>query len=272
MAVYIFMAEHDEYYGSQKAWDAYRNLTDAYREAGVEEEKVAQLLRLEIPGDDYFNGLGIYNYHSGGNVLFDDKNILNWILSTRKTAGSGQTGIGFIDVAPDAWYTEAVKYVEDNGLMSGTSVTTFAPNASMTRVMLAAALYRIAGSPMVFGSDTFTDTQEKVWYTDAVLWAFQKGIISGYGNGLFGTDDPVSREQIVTILWRYAGSPSADAGQDFVDESEIASYATTAVDWARVNGVVNGTDENRFFPRNSATRAEVAAMLRNYLAFGEDND
>ena len=82
---------------------------------------------------------------------------------------------------------------------------------------------------------------------------------------MFGTNDPVSREQIATILWRYAGSPSADAGQDFADESEIASYAVAAVDWARANGVVNGADGNRFLPRNSASRAEVAVMLCNYL-------
>ena len=82
---------------------------------------------------------------------------------------------------------------------------------------------------------------------------------------MFGTNDPVSREQIATILWRYAGSPSADAGQDFVDESEIASYAAVAVDWARANGVVNGANGNRFLPRNSASRAEVAVMLCNYL-------
>ena len=265
MAVYIFMAEHDEYYGSQKARNAYRNLTDAYREAGVEPEIIERLLRLEIPGDDYFNGLGIYNYHSGGNVLFDDENILNWILLAQKSTENSQTGTGFADVAADAWYAEAVEYVRDNGLMSGTSATTFAPNDTMTRSMLATTLYREAGSPAVSGSDVFTDTQEGAWYADAVLWASQEGVISGYGNGLFGTNDPVSREQIATILWRYAGSPSADAGQDFADESEIASYAAAAVDWARADGVVNGANGNRFLPRNSASRAEVAVMLYNYL-------
>ena len=161
--------------------------------------------------------------------------------------------------------------------MSGTSTTTFAPNGTMTRSMLATTLYREAGSPAVSGSDAFTDTQEGAWYADAVLWASQEGVISGNGNGLFGTNDPVSREQIATILWRYAGSPSADAGQDFADESEIASYAAAAVDWARANGVVNGANGNhsrangvvngangnRFLPRNSASRAEVAVMLFN---------
>ena len=186
-------------------------------------------------------------------------------FSLSVTAFAAVEDTGFSDVAADAWYAEAVEYVRDNGLMSGTSATTFAPNDTMTRSMLATTLYREAGSPAVSGSDAFTDTQEGAWYADAVLWASQEGVISGYGNGLFGTNDPVSREQIATILWRYAGSPSADAGQDFADESEIASYAVAAVDWARANGVVNGADGNRFLPRNSASRAEVATMLRNFL-------
>ena len=186
-------------------------------------------------------------------------------FSLSVTAFAAVEDTGFADVAADAWYAEAVEYVRDNGLMSGTSATTFAPNDTMTRSMLATTLYREAGSPAVSGSDAFTDTQEGAWYADAVLWASQEGVISGYGNGLFGTNDPVSREQIATILWRYAGSPSADAGQDFADESEIASYAVAAVDWARANGVVNGADGNRFLPRNSASRAEVATMLRNFL-------
>ncbi len=85
------------------------------------------------------------------------------------------------------------------------------------------------------------------------------------GDALNGCGVDARREQIATILWRYAGSPSADAGQAFADESEIASYAVAAVDWARANGVVNGADGNRFLPRNSASRAEVAVMLCNYL-------
>ena len=111
----------------------------------------------------------------------------------------------------------------------------------------------------------FSDVAADAWYADAVLWASQRGVISGYGNNLFGTNDPVTREQIATILWRYAGSPSADAGQDFADESEIASYAAAAVDWARANGVVSGVDGNRFLPGSNATRAQVATILRNYL-------
>jgi flavodoxin len=178
---------------------------------------------------------------------------------------------GFSDVPANAWYAEAVEYVRDNGLMSGTSSTTFSPNGTMTRAMLATTLYREAGSPSVSGTDAFTDTQDDAWYGDAVLWASQEGVVSGYGNGLFGTNDPVSREQIATILWRYAGSPSADRGQDFSDEGAISAYAADAVDWARANGIVNGMEGNRFAPQGNATRAQVATILRNYITQNDTN-
>ena len=171
---------------------------------------------------------------------------------------------GFADVDANAWYADAAVYCRDNGLMSGTSGTTFSPDTAMTRSMLATVLYRLAGSPAVTGSDTFTDTADGDWYSDAVLWASQEGIISGYGNGLFGANDPVTREQIATILWRYSGSPAAEAGAAFADADDIASWAVSAVDWARANGYVNGVDGNRFDPDGTATRAQVATILMRY--------
>ena len=114
----------------------------------------------------------------------------------------------------DAWYAEAVEYVRDNGLMSGTSATTFAPNDTMTRSMLATTLYREAGSPAVSGSRClYRYPGGCLVRADAVLWASQEGVISGYGNGLFGTNDPVSREQIATILWRMPEAPAPVPGR-----------------------------------------------------------
>lgn len=179
---------------------------------------------------------------------------------------------GFSDVAADAWYADAVEYVRDNGLMSGTSATTFSPDTDTSRAMLATILYRASGSPAVSGSPAFTDVAPGAWYADAVAWAAENGIVSGYGNGLFGSDDPISREQIATILWRYAGSPAAQAGEDFADESSIASYAADAVDWARANGIVNGLTGNRFDPHGNATRAQVATILRNYMTLEQGGE
>ena len=187
------------------------------------------------------------------------------MLSFSITAFAAVEDAGFSDVDAGNWYADAVEYVRDNGLMSGTSDTAFDPEGTMTRAMLAQALYRAAGSPAVSGSDSFTDTQEGAWYADAVLWASQQGVVSGYGDGLFGAGDPVTREQIAVILWRDAGSPSAEAGLDFADESAISAYAGQAVDWARANGIVSGADGNRFLPQNNATRAQIAVMLRSYL-------
>ena len=173
--------------------------------------------------------------------------------------------IGFSDVAADAWYASSVNYAKEHGLMNGTSATTFSPNETMTRAMLAAVLHRMAGSPAVQGENSFSDTMEGTWYADAVLWASQQGLIGGYRNGLFGTNDPVSREQIATILWRLTGSPVVENGFNFADERAIASYASEAVDWARANGVINGMEGNIFAPKKNATRAQVAAILVNYV-------
>ena len=193
-------------------------------------------------------------------------------FSLNLTAFAAGEGTVFSDVAADAWYTDAVAYVRDNGLMGGTSDTTFEPEGTMTRSMLSATLYRLAGSPTVTGEDAFSDTEEGVWYTDAVLWASQQGLVGGYGNGLFGTNDPVTREQIAVLLWRYAGSPAAEAGADFADESAISDYAVQAVDWARASGVVSGAEGNRFLPQSNATRAQVAAILRNYLTMAASEE
>jgi flavodoxin len=189
---------------------------------------------------------------------------LTLLLTMSMTAYAAVEDTGFSDVAADAWYAEAVQYCRDHELMNGTGGNAFSPDDTMTRSMLAVVLYRIAGSPAVTGTDDFIDTADSAWYADAVLWASQQGLVGGYGNGLFGTNDPVSREQIATILWRYAGNPAAETGDDFADESSIAAYATTAVDWARINGIVNGKEGKRFDPKGDATRAQVATILMNY--------
>ena len=190
------------------------------------------------------------------------------MLSMNLTSLAAVEDTGYADVDASSWYAQAVEYVRDNGLMSGTSDAQFSPSGTMTRAMLAQTLYRAAGSSAVSGSDAFTDTQADAWYADAVLWATQEGIISGYGGGLFGTNDPVSREQIAVILWRDAGSPEAQAGAPFTDEGSIASWAGQAVDWAQSSGILSGRENNRFDPQASATRAEVAVMLRAYRTMG----
>lgn len=123
----------------------------------------------------------------------------------------------------------------------------------------------MAGEPAIYAANPFTDAADGAWYTDAILWARQNSIITGYGDGRFGIYDPVSREQIAAILWRFAGSPDAESGTDFSDETTISSYAADAVDWVRTNGIMNGKAGNRFDPTSHATRAEAAVILMNYM-------
>lgn len=157
----------------------------------------------------------------------------------------------FSDVPANAWYAEAVAYCQENGWINGTSATTFTPNGTMTRTMVANALYNRAGSPAVTGKDAFTDAKEGAWYSNAVLWASQNDIITGHGNGLFGVNDPVTREQLVTILWRLSGSPAAESSIPFAGQNSISTYALTAVSWAKNSNIINGKNGNLLTPRET---------------------
>lgn len=187
------------------------------------------------------------------------------LFSLSTTAFAAVSDTGFSDVAADAWYADAVTYVRDNGLMSGTSTTTFDPNGTTTRGQIATILYRAAGSPAATGGTVFPDVSGTAYYAAATRWASANGIVSGYPNGNFGPNDPITRQQLAAILWRYAGSPSASRGEDFADEGTIASYASTAVDWARDNGIIAGKEGNLFDPNGRATRAQVAVILHRYM-------
>lgn len=185
-------------------------------------------------------------------------------LALSATAFAAVEDTGFSDVAADAWYGEAVMYCRDNGLMNGTSQTTFTPDATMTRAQLCAVFYRMAGSPEVSGADAFADTPAGAWYEDAILWAGQNGIMSGYTAASFGPNDPVTRAQIAAILWRYAGQPDSDAAENYTDETSIPSWADTAVDWAQASGTITGMADGSFQPNGRATRAQVAVILMRY--------
>ncbi len=171
---------------------------------------------------------------------------------------------GFSDVDAGAWYAEAVTYCREHSLMAGTGNNQFAPESDLTRAQLATVLYRIKGTPAVTGTDAFTDTPDGAWYGDAVLWASQQGLVSGYGGGLFGPDDPVTREQMTTIFWRYAGSPAANGENTFADQADIAAYAVSAVNWASAGNIVRPVSGGTFSPKSNATRAQVADTLMNY--------
>lgn len=140
----------------------------------------------------------------------------------------------YSDVEAGAWYADSVYYARENDLMNGTSTSTFSPNLVMTRGMITTVLYRMAGSPSleeIGMEDPFTDVSSDAWYASGIYWARAEGIVSGYGNQLFGPDDPVTREQMVTLLWRFADQPTAERENTFSCNSQISNWASAAVRW-----------------------------------------
>lgn len=177
----------------------------------------------------------------------------------------------FTDLAAGAWYEDSVAYVYRHDLMSGFSEATFGPNAALSRAQLCQILYNMEGRPAVTGGGSFSDLADGAWYTDAVTWAASQGIVDGYGGGLFGPDDNITREQLASILYRYAQARGDDVsvGEDtnilsYSDAADVAGYAVSAMQWACGAGVITGISESALAPRGEATRAQTAAMLMRF--------
>ena len=179
-------------------------------------------------------------------------------------------GLPFADVSGSDWFYNDVRYVYEKGIMDGTGADRFSPNAPLTRAMIVTILYRMAGSPSVSGSSDFTDVAASKWFAKAVAWAAANGIVNGYGSGLFGPNDPVTREQLAAILYRYAvyGGMTAVTLEEnlgsFADTAQLSAYAIQAMNWAVGQGLINGSGSN-LVPKAQATRAQVAAIIHRYL-------
>lgn len=171
----------------------------------------------------------------------------------------------YTDVPADAWYARAVEYAAENALINGVGNGRFDPDQATSRAMLATILWRIENEPTADSETDLADVPDGQWYTQAIRWAASQGILTGYGSGRFGPNDPVSRQDMATILWRYVGKPQASA-PDFTDESDINRYAAQAVDWARANEIIRGVGANEFHPAGFTTRAQTAVILQNFLA------
>lgn len=190
--------------------------------------------------------------------------VLTMMLCIVPTASAAS----FSDVPTDAWYREAVDYVSDNGLMAGTGNGQFSPNATMSRAMLVVVLYRMEGSPAASGNGGFSDVPANAYYTAAVAWAAGNQLVSGTGNGNFSPDALISRQQLATVLFRYASYKNYDTATNadvsrYADASTVSSYAQDAMRWAVGAGIISGSD-GRLMPSGSATRAQAAAMLMRF--------
>ena len=179
------------------------------------------------------------------------------------------TGLPFTDVAASVWYYDAVQYVYGQGMMNGTSASTFSPLMTTDRAMIVTILYRLEGEPAVTGTSAFSDVADGQWYTDAVIWAADNGIVTGYDTGAFGPSDTVTREQMAAILYRYASYKGYDvtASADlsgYADQAQISGYALTAMQWANAESLITGTSDSTLTPGGSATRAEAATILMRF--------
>ncbi|MCD8048353.1 MAG: S-layer homology domain-containing protein [Clostridia bacterium] len=200
------------------------------------------------------------------------KNIVSIVIALcmlmSLTTACAKDDSGFEDVAEDAAYAEAVKFCYENNLMSGTSETEFSPDENTSRAMLVTVLYRNEGEPEVEGESAFEDVEAGSWYESAVIWAAENGIVSGYDSTHFAPTDLLTREQILTIIWRLEGSPSSDEELLFADEDDISDYAMEAIAWAAENGIISNTSAE-LSPSGYITRAEMAQILYNYLTAPE---
>lgn len=172
----------------------------------------------------------------------------------------------FADVAPGTWYYDAVQYAYENGLMSGTGEGQFSPDLATSRGMIVTILYRLAGSPAVSGSGSFTDVSKSDWYADSVAWASANGIVSGYPDRTFRPNDTITREQMAAILYQYAqfqgklGSNRADLSV-FADVGSVSTWAKESMSWAVAQGLISGISADTLAPGGSTTRAQAAVIL-----------
>lgn len=283
----IVLAVNDEeklnYAGlSQTSGDSYTitlnsTLKDSYGDVQLTGTSVqgASPALSQIAGKLYANGVDL---STNASLRVDGAVASSSILSgaipgiSEIFGGSHGTGLPFTDVKQGDWYEAAVRNLYQRGLMNGVSDTLFDPDGSLTRAHLVTILHRLDGSPSVSNS-AFSDVPKGTWYHDGVQWAASKGIVTGYGDGSFGPEDMLTREQMFTILFRYAQHKGYDVSQrsaisSYRDASEISNYAVDAMQWSRAEGLTyihNNSDSAYLRPRNIATRAEIAWSVWQFI-------
>ncbi|MBQ7661737.1 MAG: S-layer homology domain-containing protein [Clostridia bacterium] len=177
----------------------------------------------------------------------------------------------FTDLDKNAWYHDGIHFVLDNGIMSGYGKGKFAPDDTTSRAMVAQLLWNMEGKPVVNYAMNYTDVAKDAWYADAIRFATAQGLMSGYGNGKFGPNDAMTREQLVALMYRYAQLKNADVtiGEDtnilsYGDVQTVSEWAIPAMQWACGSGILNGIDGN-LVPAGKASRAQVATMIMRFI-------
>ena len=236
--------------------------------------KAGELVRVKLPaGKSETEYLPCYTDNSGTLALVPVSAVIDgyvtFLAPQSGTYRFTSNPAAFSDTV-NHWAAESIAFCAARELFKGVGGGRFAPNEPMTRAMFATVLYRIAGMPAVSGANSFYDVAAGQWYTDAILWGQSTGIISGYGNGLFGTNDLVTREQMCVMLSRYlqwAGYelPAVTAAKQFGDKAQISKWAADNVAFCQTRGLINGQPNNRFAPKANATRAENSTVLQRMI-------
>lgn len=182
---------------------------------------------------------------------------------------NGLPDVSFTDIDKKLWYYDGIDYCVKNGLMKGINDTQFDPYGAATRGMLVTVLYRIEGEPETSGASSFADVKSGDWYADAVAWGESTGVVKGYGNGLFGPNDALTREQFATIMYRYAAYKGEDISASvslskFVDCAKVSTWAESAVKWAAAEELIIGDDNSMLDPLGTTQRCEAAEILYRY--------
>lgn len=256
----------------------------AFAEAGITDVDAAQvkeivkdLVTFAIPlaakyPDEIatllYNVVGIMSAHYGELGM-------SWMLTIPEdymVSKQETSALPFDDISRTAWYYDELKYVYDAGIMNGITLTEFAPDGLVTRAQVAMVLYRLAGSPSTQGMSCEFKDISGGWYEDAIVWAYNNGIAKGYGDGTFLPEQSVTREELVTLLYRYAlkfapesVDAAAETALDFSDAGSISSYAEDAVIWAVDKGLVNGMGNGKLEPQGDANRAQFACLIARFV-------
>jgi uncharacterized repeat protein (TIGR02543 family) len=244
--------------------------TSAAPAIAVSVSAAAEPVKVEIPVENVSAGVVAVIVNEDGteeivktSVITD--NGVELALSGSATIKIVDNTKTFDDVASTYWGNEAITFATSRTIFNGTSSTTFTPEGTMTRGMLAQVLHNMETDPETVSLEAFLDVDSDDWYAEAVAWAADAGIVTGYGDGTFGPNDDVTRQQVAVMLWRYAGQPTAsvDSINAFGDAEEVDSYAQQAMAWAIENGIINGINGN-LSPDSNATRTQVATMIMRY--------
>lgn len=233
-------------------------------------------VNLPVSGSQYTEGASYLVYVCSGDgtveVLHGTCVKANGALFVKVTIShlslfivTDRSAMPFTDISGH-WAAQAIQTAYDKGWMTGMSKTTFAPNATLSRAMVAQILYRLAGSPTVSAASPFTDVSENSWYADAVIWANEQGIVTGMGSGTFAPSENITRQQLAAMLYRFARSKGLDTSargdlSAYTDADVIQPWGRDAMEWAVASGLMGGRNADALAPNGTATRAEAATLL-----------